>query len=246
MKYLGLSLFIAGCVLIYTTKSAPVVENPSVALEVTELPKDATVNGSKITMVRNLNLIKANVTYLTSQVNSGSVTKVIEDIERFNRENNNPIYLLLNTPGGSVVDGAKLISVMESSKNPIYAVNIGMSASMGFMILGHAHKRFALNRTVLMAHPASLGMVYQGEVDKLASRINYIKHFVDRMDAHIAKRAGMTYQEFKLLTQQEFWIEAMDAKERGLLDEVVSITLPGMFLLEGEGTDKLLKDFKLE
>src|SRR5688500_11442029 len=72
--------------------------------------------------VRNLNLKHSNVVLLVDQVNVSTVDTAIAEISRFNSQSNKPIYLLINSPGGSVFDGARLITAMEASKNKVYTV----------------------------------------------------------------------------------------------------------------------------
>lgn len=216
------------------------IQNPNPpTVDVTVSTKDDEVK------VKRLDLTSARVTYLTSEVNSESVNKVIGDIQEFNNSGSGPIYLILDSPGGSVIDGARLITAMQASKSPIYAVDTGLAASMAFVILEHANQRLAVPRSVLMAHPASIGLMYQGELDKAVSRLSFLKRFVDKMDYYIAARSGMTYEEFKLRSNREFWIDSSDALKQHFLDGVVSIRLPVTSMF-GFGTSKLNKDFTLE
>lgn len=217
-----------------------------IILDSTSFTEQPEVFSSKLLSILHLDLTKANVTFLTTQVSTASVAAVLADFDKFNSKNNNPIYLILDTPGGSVMDGGRLISAMQASKNPIYAVDVGMAASMGFMILEHAHKRFGVSRAILMAHPASLGIMYQGEVDKLYSSLSFLKRYVDKMDRFIAKRAGMTYEAFKLRSDHELWIDSEDALRDHLLDEVVSVKLPNSNSQPKFGDNILLQNFRME
>jgi ATP-dependent Clp endopeptidase proteolytic subunit ClpP len=209
---------------------APLVDQ-TINVELESLPEEKTAPTAETTLkkkltVRKLDLRYANVTYLTGEVNPQSVNAVIDDIEEFNETSNGPIYLILDTPGGNVLDGGRLISTIQTSKNPVYAVNIGIAASMGFMILEHSHKRMAVPRAILMAHPASIGMMFQGELDKAVSRLSFLKSYVDKMDHYIANRVGVSYDSFKLKSDREFWLDSADALEQHYLDEVVYVKLP--------------------
>ena len=241
----GLLALIAGNFLTAVAPIEPIQHEP--VLEKPEPPKQEPVSDVKNNKVRRLDLTKANLTFLTSEVNAESVDEVINDINTFNTQGNKPIYLILDSPGGSVMDGARLMDVIQSSKNPVISINTGLCASMCFMILEHSHKRFGLQRATLMGHPASLGVLYRGELDKIVSRLTYMKRFVDKMDRFIAKRAGITYESFKLLTQQELWIDSEDSLQKGLLDEIVAINIPSISEVSpNSGSAKMYKDFKLE
>lgn len=199
----------------------------------------------KTIKIKRIDLTKANVTYLTTEVNAMSVDVVINDINGFNAKNNKPIYLLLDTPGGSVIDGGRLISTIQASKNPVYAVCMQLCASMGFMILEHSHQRMGVSRAILMGHPASIGMILQAELDKAVSRLSFLKRYVDKMDAFIANRAGIPVDKFKAMTSQELWIDSEDALEMKLLDSVVAVILPSMSEIN-LGNNKLKEALKME
>lgn len=176
--------------------------------------------------VKKLDLRNADVVMLTDEVNFLTTNAVIKEIERFNEEGSKGIYLLLDSPGGSVLDGAKIISTIQASRAPVYGVNLQLCASMCAMIMEYTTERYGVDRSVLMFHPASIGASAPGELDKVVSRLTFLQRYTNKMDHHTAARAGMTYQDFKTLTNQELWIDAEDATESHLLDKVVTIQMP--------------------
>lgn len=219
------ALIIALATVVASLSLALTVNKPSqkdITVEVTPVPTATPVN-SKEYKIRALNLEGENVVTLLDEVNSFTVNEVIKAINDFNKKNSKPIYLVMDSPGGSVFDGARLITTIEASKNPVNAINVGLCASMCFMILEHSQVRLAVNRTILMAHPASLQMMVNGEVDKIHSRISFLKRFVDKMDIYIAKRSGMTYEVFKAKSMAESWKDSEDALADNILDEIVSL-----------------------
>jgi ATP-dependent Clp protease protease subunit len=135
-----------------------------------------------------------------------------------------PIYIVLNSPGGSVLDGAAVITALESAKGPVYTVCNQMCASMAAMIFEHGTQRFAVDRSFIMMHPASGGA--QGEVDKMVSRLTAVQRYVGKMEAFIANRAGISFERYKQLSGIEFWIDSEDAVNNGLADKVVAISVP--------------------
>lgn len=195
--------------------------------------------------VHTLDLSSANIITLYGEIGPESTQGVLTQLANFNKDNDKPIYLLLNSPGGSVLDGAHIMTAIQNSKNPVYAVNMDMCASMCFMILEHASVRMALDRTILMAHPASLTLMYQGEIDKVVSRMTFLKRFVDKMDHYIAKRSGSTYEQFKLKSSKELWLDSEDALKSNLLDQIVEVRLPKTSSLSF-GTNSLRQEIKLE
>lgn len=239
-------MVVIGYYTISKPESLPAQAETTVSLQEFEESQEQ-IKDEKAVKVKKLDLTKSNLTFLTTDVNAESVDVVINDINSFNRKSNSPIYLILDSPGGSVMDGARLITTIENSKNKVTCIDIGLSASMAFMILEHCHFRYATPRATLMAHPASLQVMFAGELDKIASRLNYMKRFVDVMDMTIAKRANMPYEKFKLLSQQELWLESRDALRMNLLDGLVYITLPAVTETSPDsGSEKIKRLFKLQ
>lgn len=242
MKKVIISMFLSLSLLACNT---PKTATPDATVNVpAPAPTEQPLSEKKMT-IHALDLTNANVVYLTNEVNAETVNSAISDLNKFNDLNNLPIYLILDTPGGSVIDGGNLISAMQASKNPVYAVDVGIAASMGFMILEHAHKRFATPRAILMAHPASIGMTLQGDLDKSVSRLSFLKRFVDKMDYFIAQRAGVSYESFKLKSDREFWIDAADALDQHYLDAIVSVRLPTQSIFKF-GQNRLKEEIRME
>ena len=175
--------------------------------------------------ILNLHLKNNRFTLLNDEVNTTTVNKVIAEIREFSKKSNAPIYLLLDSPGGSVIDGARLIATITSSSAPVYTVCIQICASMAAMILEYGKERYAVDRSIIMFHPASMGGLFAGELDKIVSRLTFLQRYVDKMDVHTAKRAGMTYTEFKALTTRELWIDAEDALNKNIIDRIVHVDL---------------------
>ena len=135
-----------------------------------------------------------------------------------------PITIVLNSPGGSVMHGANIISAIEAARGPVNTVCNAMCASMAALIFEYGTHRFLVDRTILMFHPASGGV--EGELDKMASRTEAIQRFVAKLEAHVAKRAGLTFGQYKSLASRELWLDAEDAVATGFADKLVAVTWP--------------------
>jgi len=232
--------------LLLSLKSPTLPSVLPIEVESTVLPEETIFypEETKKVKIKHLDLTKERVTHLNSEVNSLSIDNIIADITKFNTKKGD-IYLLIDSPGGSVIDGAKLISVIQSSPNPIYCINMGMAASMAFMILEHCTKRYALDRSILMAHGASVGVHYQGKLDELVSRYTFLKRFVDKMDRYVADRAGIPYTFFKLKSNAENWVDAQDGLAFNYLDNIVSVKLPASTTFTS-GENKLKNEIRME
>jgi ATP-dependent protease ClpP protease subunit len=119
-----------------------------------------------------------------------------DHIHKLNMESTTePIFVVLQSPGGSVFAGNVLVSAIQASQAPVYTICNILCASMAAIIHQYGHKRFQIDRSVLMFHPASGGA--QGEVDKMFSRLTAIKRVIDKMNYEIARRANLTTDQFK-------------------------------------------------
>lgn len=132
-----------------------------------------------------------------------------------------PIVILIDSPGGSVFSGEKILSAMEAVKSEIYTVCVGMCASMAAIIHQYGTKRLATDRSVLMFHDAA-GMI-SGRVGEMLSLLNMIKRKIEKANHYIANRSKMSYDELVRLGANNLWIDAEDSLEKGFVDGLVRI-----------------------
>jgi ATP-dependent Clp protease protease subunit len=135
-----------------------------------------------------------------------------------------PIYLVINTPGGSVMAGLQLIEYMNSLRRPVIVVVNSLAASMGFHILQHSPRRLVTQFATIMSHRAS--GTFQGDIPQQIN--NRLKHVIDlttKMDAHVVRRTKgkQTKKSYGELVRDEYYSVGDDAIKDGFADEVVKI-----------------------
>lgn len=157
-----------------------------------------------------------NVVQLDAEVFGESVDLVISQLETLRHKGVKKAYLLITSPGGSVVAGAKLISYMDASSMEINTICEIMCASMAAHIHQAGKTRYMVDRSILMFHPASGGT--QGTIEQMLSQLNMFKGFVDRLDANAARRSGTDYSKFKASVSQELWMDSQTAVEGKFTD----------------------------
>lgn len=155
------------------------------------------------------------------EVNESTVNNIFEK-----GKSKDPLVLLINSPGGSVMLGNQILSAMEAAKGPVYTVCLDLCASMAAIIHQHGDKRYALDRSTLMFHNAAGGM-NGDDVYRVQSRLNYILRILEKTDRKIAKRAGMTYEAFRALNEHELWLDAEDAYSLKFADALVALEIDG-------------------
>lgn len=185
---------------------------------VSKVPPDVQVGSKKI---KQLNLDNSQVVTIYGEIGeeSYSVAKNITELGKSGK----PIYVLLNSPGGSVLDGALIVSAIESSSVPVYTIVEGLCASMCQIIHAYGTKRMMADRTVLMGHPASGGI--QGTLEQMQSRLGMIQRYVNKFNAYIAKRAGIPLDKYLAMVVSEMWLDAEDATAMNFNDEIVNVHL---------------------
>lgn len=161
----------------------------------------------------------SQVVEITGEIGHNGL-EIAAEIATKSTTSNKPIYLYLNSPGGSVLDGAMVLSAIEASRVPVYTVCSQLCASMAAIIFEYGTKRYMVDRSFVMFHPASGGA--SGELDKVVSRITSIQHYIGKMEAYIAKRTGLTFEEYKSKAGVEMWIDAEDAVNNGFADGLVA------------------------
>lgn len=173
-----------------------------------------------------LNLNSFNVVYVFDEIgiNSYAIARDISEKAKIG-----PVYLVLNSPGGSVMDGALIISAMESAANPVHTICIGMCASMAAMIFEHGSKRLMVDRSILMFHNASAGV--RGELTKMNSRLATLNRFILKLENYVADRAQIPYAVYRQHSDEEWWTDAEDSIANGLADGLVSLNSSGSDLL---------------
>lgn len=170
-------------------------------------------------------LTKNNTVTLRGPVNSNTVGEVMHQLNELDKKgkDTDPIYLVLQTPGGSVFDGLNLIQYMTSLRRPVHSVAI-FAASMGFHILQSSEKRYITRYGTIMSHRASGG--FQGDIpQQVSSRFKHITDLLEKMDEQVISRTNGKYNKksYSELIRDEYWAVGSNAIEDAFVDEVAFV-----------------------
>ncbi|MFI6050640.1 ATP-dependent Clp protease proteolytic subunit [Streptomyces violascens] len=132
------------------------------------------------------------------------------------------IYLYINSPGGSVTAGMAVYDTMQYIQNDVVTIGMGMAASMGQFLLtgGTAGKRFALPNTDILMHQGSAGI--GGTASDIKIQAEYLIRTKKRMAEITAAHSGQTVETIIRDGDRDRWYTAEEAKEYGLIDEIIS------------------------
>ncbi|GAB4154860.1 MAG: hypothetical protein Fur0021_21740 [Candidatus Promineifilaceae bacterium] len=132
-----------------------------------------------------------------------------------------PIRLYINSPGGQVYAGLAIYDTMQQIECPVSTVAVGFTASFGTVLLtaGTKGMRYALpNSTIHMHQP--LGGA-QGQASDIAIQANEILRLRKSLNEILSKHTGQTIQQIEHDTDRDVFMTAQQAKEYGLVDEVL-------------------------
>jgi ATP-dependent Clp protease protease subunit len=132
------------------------------------------------------------------------------------------IHLYINSPGGSVTDGLAIYDTMQYIKPDVSTICVGMAASMGAFLLaaGAKGKRFALPNSEIMIHQPLGGV--QGQASDIQIHAEWILKTREKLNQILAERTGKPIEVIANDTDRDNFMEAAEAKEYGLIDEVIS------------------------
>lgn len=176
-------------------------------------------------LAKSIRLTTNNVCSLESQVDSSSMAalkKCLSEKVSKRRGRRYPIYLYLNSPGGSIYDGLRFLSFAKTIRN-LHTIT-EFSASMAAAIAqGIPGKRYIVDHGVFMFHRARGGVRGQFEDGELESRLKLWKTIVRRMEQMQADRIGITLADYKKRRINEWWLYGSDNVKQNVADEQVSI-----------------------
>jgi len=137
-------------------------------------------------------------------------------------DNKRDIQLFINSPGGNVISGLGIYDTMQYVAPEIGTICTGLAASMGAVLLaaGTKGKRTCLPHSRVMIHQPSGGM--QGQFTEMEISYNLIKGMRDELYAIMAKHSGKTVEQIEKDSDRDNWMTATQAKEYGLVDEVLT------------------------
>lgn len=177
---------------------------------------------SVLSKVKDVRLLKLNPnrTIIINEVISIFSERIADQILEMG-DSPEPIVLVIDSPGGNVFSGEKIISAMESVTSEIYTVCDGLCASMAAIIHQYGTKRFATDRSVLMFHDAAGGL--RGRLSEMESMLKMVKRKIEKANHYIANRSKVPYEELVRLESSNYWIDSEDALERGFVDSLVRL-----------------------
>lgn len=131
------------------------------------------------------------------------------------------ISIYINSPGGSVTSGLAIYDTMQFLKCDVATYCVGQASSMGALLLaaGSKGKRHALANSRIMIHQPWGGI--QGAAEDISRHAKEILNMRDKINEILARHTGQALQKIEKDTDRDYFMSAQEAKEYGLIDEVI-------------------------
>lgn len=170
-------------------------------------------------------LLEERIVFLAGPVTDLNANVVIAQMLYLaSRDPKKDLKLYINSPGGSVTAGLAIYDTMQYLKCPVSTICIGLAASMGAVILaaGTKGKRFALPNSEILLHQVAGGVQGQAtEIEITAKQILKIKASINQI---LAKHTEQPIERIEKDSDRDFYMTAEEAKQYGLIDEVIGAT----------------------
>lgn len=168
-------------------------------------------------------LLNDRIVFLAGEVNDAQAQVIQAELLFLEAQDpDKDIQLYINSPGGSVTAGMAIYDTMQYIKCDVVTICSGMAASMGAFLLssGTKGKRFALPNADIMIHQPSAGT--QGKVTDMEIDVEHFLRIKKHLNEILAENCGKDVATIKADTERDNWLTAQEAKEYGIIDQVLT------------------------
>ena len=168
-------------------------------------------------------LLKDRIIFLGDEVNDATAGLIVAQLLFLESEDpDKDIHLYINSPGGSITAGMAIYDTMQYIKPDVTTICIGMAASMGAFLLaaGAKGKRLALPNSEIMIHQPLGGT--RGQATDIEIHAKRILKMKDTLNQILSERTGQPLEKIQMDTERDNFMSSIEAKEYGLIDEVIT------------------------
>lgn len=168
-------------------------------------------------------LSQERIIFLGQEVTDGLANRIVAFLLYLDSEDSSkPIYLYINSPGGSVTAGMAIYDTMQYIKSEVITICVGLAASMGAFLLasGTPGKRLALPHARIMIHQP-MGGTGRRQATDIEIEAREILRIRRQLNQILAEESGQTLEKIEKDTDRDYFMSAEEAKEYGLIDKVI-------------------------
>lgn len=170
-------------------------------------------------------LLEERIIFVSGPINTQMGNLIVAQLLYLeSKDPNKDIQLYINSPGGEVTAGLAIFDTMNYIKSDVSTICIGMAASMGAVLLaaGTKGKRYALPNADVMIHQPSGGA--QGMASDIEITAKKILKTREQLNKILAEATGQDVEKVERDTDRDTWLSAEEAKEYGLIDDVIELS----------------------
>lgn len=170
-------------------------------------------------------LLKERIVFLGTPISDQIANLIVAQLLYLNGDDpNQPIHMYINSPGGSVYAGFAIYDTMQMITAPVSTYAVGVTASMGTVLLGAGAKgrRYALPHATIHLHPATSGA--QGYTEDVRIAFREQERVQTQLFHLVGKHTNHTWEDVEKDFQRDRYMDSIEAKEYGLVDEVLGDT----------------------
>ena len=164
------------------------------------------------------------ILFLGQEVTDGLANAIVAQLLYLDSDDpSKPIYMYINSPGGSVTAGLAIYDTMQHIKSEVITICVGLAASMGAFLLagGTKGKRLALPHSRIMIHQPLGGTQGRSQATDIEIEAREILRMRDQLNQMLAMHTGQTLEKIEKDTDRDYFMSAEEAKEYGLIDKVI-------------------------
>ncbi|MGL5805045.1 MAG: ATP-dependent Clp protease proteolytic subunit [Xenococcaceae cyanobacterium] len=169
-------------------------------------------------------LYRERIIFLGRGVNDGIANQIISIMLYLDSEDpGKPIYLYINSPGGSITAGLAIYDTMRYIKSEVVTICVGLAASMGAFLLaaGSKGKRLALPNSRIMIHQPLGGIQGRRQASDIEIEAKEVLRIRDQLNQMMADNTGQPIEKIQKDTDRDYFMSAEEAKAYGLIDKVI-------------------------
>lgn len=175
-------------------------------------------------------VISDRIIDLNDAISLGLVKKAQAKLLKYDSQGHSPIWIRINSPGGSVDAGLILIDTMKAVESPINCIVESKAYSMAAIILTYCDGRYGFPHSTYMLHEASYGTV--GDDPSNRSKLDFLTRYLDRVHVEIAKNIGMDPKAYRARIRDAWWLLSDEALKIGLIQKIITNIAQMQFTVE--------------
>lgn len=165
-------------------------------------------------------LLEERIIMLCGEINQEIANLLVSEMLFLSAQDpQSPITIYINSPGGSVHAGLAIYDTMRQVPNKIITIGIGLCASMAAFLLASGDERYAMENTEIMIHQPLGGS--EGQVSDMEITIKRLVYLKNKLNSILAFHTKKDIEQISLDTERDHFLSAKEAKEYGIIDELI-------------------------